>query len=443
MILRQSKMPVMIILIWIFSLSLPAQDNQSAKMVSCFDRKLSSGQDSSVVLTEEQLIAMALMNSYKLQSMQTNIDIAEYRYRSSGRLDNPELRYRDISLSEREKKYKDQQIGLRFSIPKPGELKEERQGSKVRLWDKKVDKERYQQKLAARIRRDVADIIMYDQLLDLAAKRVAIEDRRIEIVEKMVEIGQRSVVYFTKAKMWHAESKNDYARAKQYRIQARSKLSKHTGVDPDVAIMWPEIPEISCDLADLITIALQNRPEIERLNQRIELAGYQNRLERLKVLPWFNYIEMNYHFEREQRVDWLELMMGISIPLLDWNRGNRQATDLAIRKKELEYNALRETIGDEVSMAYEIYQNLLLDWKNFQRDAQELISEATTVVTQAHAHNTLLPDEVLEMELTIVDTQKLLAQKRRNLAHAFIDLQYAVGTEEFKLPANPETDGLP
>ncbi|MCD6204071.1 MAG: TolC family protein, partial [Candidatus Marinimicrobia bacterium] len=292
-----------------------------------------------MVLTEEQLIAMALMNSYKLQSMQTNIDIAEYRYRSSGRLDNPELRYRDISLSEREKKYKDQQIGLRFSIPKPGELKEERQGSKVRLWDKKVDKERYQQKLAARIRRDVADIIMYDQLLDLAAKRVAIEDRRIEIVEKMVEIGQRSVVYFTKAKMWHAESKNDYARAKQYRIQARSKLSKHTGVDPDVAIMWPEIPEISCDLADLITIALQNRPEIERLNQRIELAGYQNRLERLKVLPWFNYIEMNYHFEREQRVDWLELMMGISIPLLDWNHGNRQATDLAIRKKELEYNA--------------------------------------------------------------------------------------------------------
>ena len=129
-------------------------------------------------------------------------------------------------------------------------------------------------------------------------------------------------------------------------------------------------------------------------------------------------------------------MVGIDLPLLDWNRGNRQATKLAVKKKELEYDALYETISEEVSTAYVIYRDLLLDWNNFQRDAQKLIAEASYVVKQARVHNTLLPDEILEMELTIVDTQTLLAKKRCNLMHAYIKLQYTLGTSEFVLPEN-------
>ncbi|MBU1064036.1 hypothetical protein KKC74_04415, partial [bacterium] len=60
-----------------------------------------------------------------------------------------------------------------------------------------------------------------------------------------------------------------------------------------------------------------------------------------------------------------------------------------------------------------------------------LISEAEKVVQNAHQHQTLLPDEVLEMELTIVDTQRLLAQKRQDLAYALIDLCYTLGLEDY------------
>jgi len=436
MVLKHYNPAVILFLSWVISLTLQAQESPPAELRSNIDNQQSQEQNLSRILTEEELITMALQQNRKLGSLQTNIDIAKHRYRSSGRLANPELRYRDISLSHHEKKYQEKQIGLRFSIPKPGELQEERQESAVLLWDKKVDKERYYQILIARVRRDVANVIMYDQLLDLTAKRVVLEDRRIGIVENMVGIGERSVVYFTKAKMWHAESKNDYARAKQNRILARNKLSKDTGVDVNVRILTSALPEISVELTDLITIALENRPEVELVNRRIELAYYQKRFERYKVLPWFEFIEVNYHTEREQRIDWVELMVGIDLPLFDWNRGNRQATELAVKKKELEYDAIRETIGEEVRTAYVIYQDLLLDWNNFQRDAQELISEATAVVEQARLHNTLLPDEVLEMELTIVDTQTLLANKRRNLNHAYIELQYALGTSVFVLPVN-------
>ncbi|MCD6441568.1 MAG: TolC family protein [Candidatus Marinimicrobia bacterium] len=436
MVSRHYKPAVILFLFWVISLTLQAQESPPAELRSNIDNQQRQEQEHLPILTEEQLITRALQRSRKLRSLQTNIDIAEYRYQSSGRLANPELRFRDISLSHHEKKYQEQQIGLRFSIPQPGELQKERQESAVLLWDKKVDKERYHQTLIARVRRDVANVIMYDQLLDLTSKRVALEDRRIGIIENMVGIGERSVVYFTKAKMRHAESKNDYARAKQKRIQARYKLSKDTGVDMNVRIMASAVPEISAELTDLITIALENRPEVELVKRRIELANYQKKFERYKVLPGLDFLEVNYHAEREGRADWVELMMGIDLPLLDWNRGNRQATELAVKKKELEYDALYETISDEVSTAYATYRDLFLDWNNFQRDAEKLISEATNVVEQARMYNTLLPDEVLEMELTIIDTQTLLAKKRCNLMHAYIELQYALGTSAFVLPVN-------
>ena len=35
----------------------------------------------------------------------------------------------------------------------------------------------------------------------------------------------------------------------------------------------------------------------------------------------------------------------------------------------------------------------------------------------------------MEMEITIIETEKLLCEKRRNLAHAQIDLYYVIGID--------------
>ena len=121
--------------------------------------------------------------------------------------------------------------------------------------------------------------------------------------------------------------------------------------------------------------------------------------------------------------------MGISLPIFNWNSGNVKATDLAVKNKEDESEAIRESIDDEVRFAFTIYKDLLLDWKNFQLYADEIIFNTQTIVNQAKEHKVLMPDEVMEMELTIIETKKLLSEKRRNLAHSIIDLYYAIGIE--------------
>ncbi len=383
------------------------------------------------VLSEQDVVNQALEYSRKLKSYSTNVQIAEYRYKSSGLLENPELRLRDITTRNINESFDEVQVGLRLRFPDLGELGQERQQAQVEIWKQKVEEIRYQQKLVARIRRNYATVLMYDRQAELDFQRVRKEKERINIVKHMVELGNRSVVYYTKAKMWQAAASNDYTRTIQKQSLVRRELAKRSGISENAEFVMDDLPEIKLDPENLIQLAIQNRPEIELVRQRITLAERRNKYERLQRFPWLNFVEVSYHNEDRRDENWSEVMLGLKLPLLDRNRGNIKAADLAARMKESEYDAIRESIEDEVRLAYTVYKDLLLDWNNFRVYANELISNAQTVVEQAKQHEVLLPDEVMEMELTIIDTKKLLNEKRQNLAHALIDLYYAIGIENY------------
>lgn len=387
---------------------------------------------SATQLTERQVIELGLKYSEKLTSLNTNVAIANHRLQSSGWLRNPELRISDVSTRYYTEEFDELRAGLRFRFPQLGELGEDRQQARVDLWDRRVDKTRFRQELITKIRKDFADVLMYDDLAEIAQKRISKANERIQIIEELVKLGQRSIVYFTKAKMWQAESNNDLARALQNQRLARRKLAKRTNMADDTPIIINDLPEVTQDVEGLISLAIEKRPEIDLIYQRIELANSQKRLEYLKLIPWFNFVEFSYHAEKNRREDWGEFMTGITLPLFNWNLGNIKATNLAVQKKADESDAIKETIEEEVRSTYNIYQDLLLDWKNFKSMAEEFISLTTDIVQQAQKHETLMPDEVVEMEWTIFDTQRLLIEKRREVAHALFDLYFAIGIDGYE-----------
>jgi outer membrane protein TolC len=420
---------VSLVIFVFFSTPFFAQTGTSSEEMVISNEPNHSSVSVETALSEQQVIELALKYSRKLQSLGTNVAIANYRLRSSGWMRNPELRLSDISTRYYTEEFDELRVGLRFRLPRLGELGEEKQEARVDLWDRKVEELRYRQEFIARVRQDYADVLMYDQLAGIAQKRIAKADERIGIIEKLVQLGQRTIVYFTKAKMWHAESKNDLGRALQNQGLARRKLAKRTRMPEDTPLAQQDLPEVTQELDDLIKLAYENRPEIGLVQQRIELANKQRRFEYLKLIPWFNFIDISYHVEQDRNRDWGEFRAGINLPLFDWNIGNIKATSLAVKKKEDESEAIKESIAEEVRSAYNIYQDLLLDWKTFNASAAELVSNATALVNEAKQHETLMPDEVVEMEWTVFDTQKLLAEKRQELAYALIDLHFAIGIE--------------
>jgi len=382
-------------------------------------------------LTEAAVVEMTLNKSRKLQSMQTNVEMAGYRLKSARNIPNPEIRLNDLTEDSYARNFDETRIGLRINLPQLGEMGKDRQDARVRLWEQKSDQLLYRQELIAEARRDYFSVILHDKLKDISEKKVALEERRLKVIEEMVTVGTRSIVYYTKAKMRHTDSVNDYTREIQSQIEARRKLSKRTGVDINTPLQETDLPEATLELDRLIEIACQNRPEIQLVDQRIELAAKRNRREFFKTLPQFSFIQYNHHIETGTKDDWGELSMGIEIPLFNWNYGNIKAASLAVRKKSEESDAVKETIGYQVQAAYTIYEDLLLDWKNFSRESDTLIAEATQVIWQAKQHQTLLMDEVMEMEMTILETKEILAQKKKDLADALLDLCITIGVEDY------------
>jgi len=390
-------------------------------------------------ITVNEAIQQALNNSRKMESLATNTQIAEYRYDSSGKLNNPELRYKEESHRSFLKDINEKRLGIRWRPPRIGELSEDRQQARVEVWDRKVDEIRYRHQLVARVRRSYTSVLMYDALAELEKSRLALEDERIKVINQMVALGRRSVVYQTKARMWHAESQNDYLRAQQNQRLARRKLARRCGISENVALSPYDIgfPKITMGLDSLSVLAFQNRPEINLVTQRIRLAEKQKHYETMKLLPWPAFVEYSYRLDRDKNNDdwdesrerFRELRVGIDLPIFDWNVGNIKATRLAVKRKEGQSEAVREGLEDEVRDTYHIYMDLLLDWQNFSRDAELMISDAEAIINETGTHQTLMPDEVYEMELTLIDTRKLLCQKRRDLAHSLIELCFVLGLE--------------
>ncbi len=424
---QQKAMAVIIISLLLLTVVATAQLAQLDANAKQVVKSANANMDSA--LTEQQVIDLALKYSRKLQSLGTSVAIANYRLNSCGRLENPELRISEVSTRYYADEFDELRVGLRFRLPRLGELGENKQKAQVDLWERRVEEIRFRQEFIAEIRKDYADVLMYDQLAELAQKRVAKADERMRIIEQLVELGNRSVVYFTKAKMWHAESKNDLTKAIQNQALARRKLAKRTSISENAPLILEDLPEATFDLEALLKLAIKNRPEIDLVQQRIVLANKQQKLEALKLIPSVRFIELSYHAEKERHQDWGELMTGITLPLFNWNIGNIKATNLAVKKKEDESAAIKEAIEEEVRSAYIIYQALLLEWKTFKVSAEELIDNAATVINQARHHATLMPDEVVEMEWTIFDTQRILAEKRNKLAHALFDLYFTIGIE--------------
>jgi outer membrane protein TolC len=385
------------------------------------------------VFTEAQIVELALKYSPAVQSLESDVKIAEYRLKSSGQIRNPELRISDVSTRYYTDEFDKLKTGLRWRIPQPVELGEEKQKARVEYWEKRVNAVRKRQIFIEEVRKNFADVLMYDRLSELEQQRLTKEDEHVHVIETFFNMGNRTVVQLFKAKMQHAESQNDLDRTLKNQQLARRNLAEQIHLKEKLILEAEELPEISHEITALTDLAARNRPEIELIKQRIELAGKQKRAETMKWVPWPSFIEISYHMQKNRTKNWGEFMTGINLPLFNWNLGNIKASNLTVEKWNRELTQTLESIENEVRSAYLNYRDKLTETKNFSSSAEQLISYAETITRESQEHDTLLRDELLEIELAVIDAKKMLAEMRRDLACALAELYNALGIE-----GNPE-----
>ncbi len=383
----------------------------------------------STTLTEDEAVRLAVERSRQLRSLETDVTVAVHRERSAGWVDNPELRIDDIGVSRPNDAFRlreEVEVGLRWRLPKLGELAEQEQRAVVRMWEARVRAVKARRRLAARVRRAYTEVVHQEALAALAERRVRIEMDRVALVERMKDLGQRSIVYSTKSRMWVAAAKTDQQRIARRLGAARRRLARLTGADPRVGVVAGDLPPLMVPAEDLVVRARAAGPEQRLMGERAELASRRYDRERLQLVPWPSFVQLSAHMEAD-RADRGELMVGVDLPLFDWNGGDIDATRLAHDRRSALAEALGERLRDDIADALAAYQEAREDWRLTRADSEALVGRVRAVIDEARTHGTVPADEVLELERTIVQAEELAVGRRHRAVLAGIDLCSTVG----------------
>ena len=385
---------------------------------------------SSYVLTVEEAVTRALKNNRKLKSLDTSVMMRRNRLDSATGVANPELRIKDISTKYFTETFDEITIGLRWRIPGLGDISLKEQQAKVRYHEARVDKDIATLELCRKVRKTYADIIYYQTQAGLIKDRIRIEQLRIKQIEKMTNLGRRSIVYFAKSKMWLEDAISESAKISKRLMQANKKLQRLTNVSAVLQLVPDELPEVDDDEEHLLVIASNNRSELGLFRERMLLAEKEYNMQRYKLIPWFSYIEADYHLEYG-KPDWGEFMIGIELPLFNFNQGNIEATRLSMDKRQIKLDAVKEDISTDLTRAFDIYREYLLDWKTGSDNARKIIVTVNTIIEENKQHETIPIDEIIELERTVLDTRQKLADRRHKLAHSLYDLYFSLGVKGY------------
>lgn len=387
--------------------------------------------DAGVEMSEKDAVESTLLHSRELKRLEKRLESKKVRA-DYARFDvrNPEIRLSDISTKYADSAANAQlQVGLRWRLPKLGEMNEKIQSARCDLWDASVDLFKYRVKLTGEVRKAWNEQAALQSELDLAGRRQEIEVRRLDVVTKLVALGQVPFVKRIKAQTGVLKARRDLAAVRQGLEAVRGRLASLMGREGPVRVVASEMPVGAVDVEQILKVAQDARPEVEVARQRAALAQSRYRAEKLKLVPWLSSIEVAYHYERD-KADWGELMFGVELPFFNWGRGQVKAAALAAESRESAAAAGIETIEQSIRDAWGRWDSARAGLEVLRSQTDETRQSVRAVMTEAR-RQAMPEDDILELELSDIELEGMLMDARRDYVEAFIDLCAAAGVDDF------------
>jgi len=377
----------------------------------------------SVTVTLEEALARILGNDHKLKSLDNTVE-AQKQIVDFARYDvnNPEVRLQDISTGYIDNEPGDNQqfqIGLRWQPPRLGELGENEQQERVDLWEKKVKAIQERVDLIARVQRKYAELAMLQTEEKLAREQAALEKRRYKTVKKLIEAGQKSLQDGIKARRRSLKAAVERdGIVKKYEI-CRKRFAAMLGLSEGLLVTDVNIPLDMPSAAEFKRKSSESAA-LELSRQRTELVERRYRAERYRLIPWFSFVEAAYHYESEKR-DSGELLLGIEIPLFNWNLGRLRATEIEHDNSGETKKASFEGLDRDIEAALTDYEQSISEYLTLKDEAEESLPQS--IELEKEARRQLLPeDEIIEMEISDVELRRMLTTSAYAVAESAIEV---------------------
>jgi len=381
------------------------------------------------ILTESEAVSAALANSEELLRLEKKVSARQRDVdRAPFDVSNPELRLQDISTRYADTSANHRfQIGLRWRLPRFGEVDENVAAARWEYWDARVDAFKYRSRLAGDVRMAWVDVVYLNRELGIASRREETAVRQVDVINRLVELGDAPFVKKVKAQTALIRARRDVAAARQALAAGRVRLAGLTGNDLPVDTGSYDVPSGDLSLTGLMELARVTRPEVECEGQRAELARSERRSNRLRLIPSFSFVEAVYHYEKTD-ADWGELMLGIELPVFDWGMGRRIEVEDGGGRETRSYSSMEE-IGEGIGQAFSKWSRARGAWTVLRDQAAAAGEGVRNTIVEARSR--AVPEsDVIELEMSVLDLEDMLVAAERDYAEATVELCASVGTDD-------------
>jgi outer membrane protein len=298
--------------------------------------------------------------------------------------------------------------------------------AKLDIESAKVDLEMEQLDLAMKIKEVFFTILKADKAVEVASKEVESFELHLKAAKDFYEAGAKTINDVLMAEVDLANSKYELVKAETAASTARIKinvlLSKQLNEEVELVDIF-DSQSVQIDLEKLISLALNNRPEIEKLN----IFNIQNdrQIQNAKS-AYYPSINMTYSYSKQgdswnvarskfdEGTSW-QAVVGLTWKLWNWKNTSKSIQKIRSQKTQLEQN--KEATEDQIrSEVKEAVLNLLETEKN--------IPTAKKAVEQAEENqkfNNERYKEQVATSLDVADAQKYLSRAKLNYYNAIYD----------------------
>jgi outer membrane protein TolC len=290
--------------------------------------------------TEAQAVERALVNSPLLKAKDHEVDEASALTDVATRWSNPQLRISKLRYDQLvepavqgrtygDHPFRKTSIGIRWSPPELGQRST--RTAEARAREVKVAAERVQARrdAVALVRTLYASVVNLDAEIELEKSALTGRERLRDLVHKRVEEQAATRVDQSLADVDYLEVATRLSELEVQRRQDYESLLAQLDLPSDAVVTFLGDSGDGCkeapDSSGLEERAERANPWADMVAQEVKAADTERSRRLWVLLPWPDYLQASYVMAGDNQPGYFTLEFGLTLPLVDWKRGERRA----------------------------------------------------------------------------------------------------------------------
>ncbi|MCB9729290.1 MAG: TolC family protein [Deltaproteobacteria bacterium] len=288
--------------------------------------------------------------------------------------------------------------------------------------------------LVAEVRRLHADLVLADEEARIAREEQALRAEEQSLAAARLAQGAGTALDVALTELSRAELVADAELPEEARDAAARALRAHLGLAPGAPLELAGPPGGTqfeaappADPEALVDEALQSHPALARAASRLDGADIALWRARAERIPWFSFVQAEYDVGPASDALSFGFALGIDIPLWRWAGADLRVARAERTRRRYAWEAEVSRVATGVAAAWGAVRSATERLRRVESVLLPAAQAADEQARLARAQGALDPMRALQIQTARLRARRLHVAARRELAHALVALDEALG----------------